>query len=370
MRIAIDARMIQPQPTGIGRVTINLMESMARLNPAYEYTAMSLEGAVPQLSGFPNIKHQKAPFGHLSLRTHTSLPRMIKESGADLTHYLYFVTPLYSQVPSVVTIHDTIYSHFPNQLPPHRRLLYGFFMKRSMKSARRIICVSEASARDLKRFFPNESESKVRVVHNGVEDRFRPSDVPDKSEARSTLGLPDPYILYVGNHRGHKNLKRLIEAFSQIADDVPHFLVLPEARGKGSEITMSAIEQYGVSDRIVFHPMPDEDLPLIYGLADAFVFPSLSEGFGLPPLEAMACGTPVITSNISSLPEVVGEAGILVDPYNVEEIAQAIRKVLTDNELRLSMSEKGMERAKLFTWENTARKTLVVYEEAINIKPN
>ena len=366
MRAAIDTRMVLGQPTGIGRVAVNLLENLARLGPAHEFIAISLEGKLQTLSSLANVTHIRAPFGHLSVRVHTCLPRIIKQSGAELAHYLYFVMPLYSPVPSVVTMFDTTYSRFPALLPLHHRLLYKFCMRQCVRQARRVICPSEAAADDLRRFFPKTPESKVRIIYLGVEGRFKPREAPDASAARAELGLPEQYILYVGNHRGHKNLKRLIEAFSCAAKYVPHYLVLPRAAGSGSDITLQAVAEFEAADRIIFHPMPDKYLPLIYGLADVFVFPSLSEGFGLPPLEAMACGTPVITSNASSLPEVVGDAGIMVDPYNVEELAEAILRVLRDPDLRREMSAKGLEQAKKFSWKETARQTLKVYERVHN----
>ena len=366
MRVAIDARMIHSRPTGIGRVTINLIEHLARIGSKHEFVAIGPDEALNQLGNARNIFRARAPFSHLSLRAHTEFPKIIKQSGVDIVHYLYFVTPLYSPVPSVVTLFDATYARFPNLFPPHHRLLYRFCMNQCIKQSRHIICSSQATSEDLYRFFPGSYEHKIRVIPLGVESRFKPVEISDISAARNALGLPDPYILYVGNYRGQKNLRRLIEAFSSIAKDIPHHLVLPKATGPGSEITLSAVDECRLADRILFHSMPDDDLPLIYGLADAFVFPSLSEGFGLPPLEAMACGTPVITSNISSLPEVVGDAGIMVDPYNVEELAEAIRRVLSDAQLRQQMRQKGLERAALFTWENTARKTVEVYKEVLS----
>jgi len=366
LRIAIDARMAVPRPTGIGRVAVNLIENLARLDSSHEYMAISREGNLPQLSDLRNVTNVRAPFGHLSPRVHTHLPGIIKRSGAELVHFLYFFTPLYSPVPSVVTVFDTTYSRFPHLIPRRRRLLYKFCMKQCMGRARLVICPSESTSAELCRFFPGTPKSKVRVIYLGVEDRFQPPPTPDLHEIRASLGLPEQYIAYVGNHRGHKNLRRLIEAFSHAAKHVPHSLVLPRAEGPGSEITLGAAAECGAAGRILFHPMPDEHLPLVYGLADAFLFPSLSEGFGLPPLEAMACGTPVITSNASSLPEVVGDAGIMVDPHDVEALAEAILRVLRGPDLRREMQAKGLAQAKKFSWQETARQTLNVYESVYN----
>jgi glycosyltransferase involved in cell wall biosynthesis len=355
--------MVLPHPTGIGRATVNLIDNLARVGPEHEFVAMSLTGEIPGLSSLPNVTHIKAPYGHLSPAMHYGMPRLIRRSRCDLAHYLYFVTPLYSPVPAVVTLFDTTYSRFPELLPPHHRLLYRFCMRRCVRRAKRIVCSTRAAVEDLRGFFPETDSSKIRVIPLGVDERFRPQDVADPDAAKAELGLPDKYVLYLGNHRGHKNLRRLIQAFDYIATRTPHSLVLPRPSGPGAEITLSAVERAEARERIVFHPMPDEHLPLIYSLADVFVFPSLSEGFGLPPLEAMACGTPVVASNISSIPEVVGDAGILADPYDAEGIAKLTIRALMDSGLRRDLRARGLEQAQRFSWKETARLTLNLYED-------
>jgi glycosyltransferase involved in cell wall biosynthesis len=367
VKIAIDARLILPHPTGIGRVTINLIEALTRLEPGHEYIAISRDGELPQVRVPESLTHIKAPFGYMSHRVHTDLPGLIRRSGTSLVHFQFYVTPLVCPVPSVVTVHDTIYSRYPEILPKWRQALYRLFMKRSMDQARYVICPSQSTADDIRRFFPSVEQSKLKVVYNGVETRFEPPDVADREKAKAALGLPESYVMYLGNHRKHKNLGRLIRAFSKVAGDVPHMLVMPPAEGKGSDETLQAISECGIAGRVAFHKMPDESLPLFYGLADAFVFPSLYEGFGLPPLEAMASGTPVVCSDSSSLPEVVGDAALLVDPMDTEHIASAIRGVLTDTELAETMRSRGLERARSFSWERTARQTLDAYHQALGL---
>jgi len=363
MRVAIDARMAHGEPTGIGRVTLNLIENLPRLDSSHEYLVLSRDGGL-RLPPLSNVRQVVAPFGHLSVRVQTGLPRLIRRSGADVVHHLFYVIPLASSVPFVVTIHDTLYSHFPGLLPRWRRPVYRFLMRYAMARSRRVICTSESTARDVVRFFPNAPASKMRVVHNGVESRFAPREVPDPRAGRASLGLPEAYVLYVGNHRGHKNLERLIHAFAAVKAEVPHALVLTPPAGRGAERTLRAVADAGVADRVLFRNMPDEELPIVYALADVFVYPSLYEGFGLPPLESMACGTPVVTSNVSSLPEVVGEAAVLVDPTSIEEIAGAIRRVICDKDLAGDLRSRGVERARLFSWESAARRTLEIYLQA------
>ncbi|MGA9351105.1 MAG: glycosyltransferase family 1 protein [Anaerolineae bacterium] len=209
---------------------------------------------------------------------------------------------------------------------------------------------------------------KVLVVPLGVEhDLFRPLPVPEDFRSRYDLDSHFRYILYVGSENPRKNLPRLIRAFAQVLEALPEARLIkigsPEYLPQAEQLHRQ-VRQMGLADVVLFYDhVPDEDLALFYNLADLFVFPSLYEGFGLPPLEAMACGTPVVCSNAASLPEVVGDAAITVDPYDVEGLAEAMQRVLTDVELQEQLREKGLERAQQFTWERTARETVAVYRE-------
>jgi glycosyltransferase involved in cell wall biosynthesis len=363
MRIAIDGRLALKRPTGIGRVALNLARNLSLLDAANEYIWMSPLESTPDLRGIANVREVRVP-GHLAIRGQFKLPRLLKACGVDLVDWHCLVTPLFSTTPAVVTMYDANYSRFPSLLPLQHRVQYRFWMGHRLRLARRIICISNSTLEDMHRFFPRSRKTPASVVYLGVDERFRPPQKSDPAAAKSSLGLPDSYILYVGNLLAHKNVPRLVEAFSRAARYIPHCLVLPEARGRDAELTLRAVARHGPADRIIFHPIPDDALPLIYGLADAFVFPSLAEGFGLPPVEAMACGTPVITSNVSSLPEVVGDAGIQVDPLDVQALADAVVRLLTDRELHAEMRQRGIERAAGFTWDRTAREYFRVYLEA------
>ena len=221
-----------------------------------------------------------------------------------------------------------------------------------------MIAISQATKDDLVAHYGVPKE-KIPVVYHGVEPRFRPT--PDPA-VPARYGLPSRYFLYLGTLQPRKNLERLLQAYAQLSGDVPA-LVLAGAKGWYFERIAAAIAALGLGER-VFLPgyVPDEDVPALLTGALALVFPSLYEGFGLPVLEAMACGTPVVTANTSSLPEVVGEAGLLVDPLRVDEIAAAMQRLLADEALRAELSRRGLERAGLFSWDRCARETLAVLE--------
>jgi glycosyltransferase involved in cell wall biosynthesis len=268
---------------------------------------------------------------------------------------------------SVVTIHDCIHLMFPQYLP--NRLALGYARASIFAAARRatrVLTVSESSKRDILRFVDIKPE-KIDVIYNAYDQRFtvEPRE-EDVDRVRERYQLHDEFVLYAGNVKPHKNLERLIEAFHLVRRrGLDHLrLVLI-----GDEISRYAALRRAVH-RHQLHPyvrflgyLPEETLGVMYRLAGVFVFPSLYEGFGLPPLEAMASGTPVVTSNVSSLPEVAGDAAVLVDPYDPNAIANGIYQVLTDDQLRRDLRARGAARARQFSWEQSARRVREIYGE-------
>jgi glycosyltransferase involved in cell wall biosynthesis len=267
----------------------------------------------------------------------------------------------------VVTIHDVIHLKFPEYLP--NRMAFGYartMIWSAVRRADRVLTVSEASKRDILHHF-RVSPAKVEVIPNAIDDRFRtpPSD-EEMAQVRERYQLHAPFLLYAGTVKPHKNVERLIEAFGDLRRrgfDHVKLLVI------GDEVSKQATLRHAVH-RCKLHThvrffgfVPHRMLAVLYRLADAFVFPSLYEGFGLPPLEAMASGTPVVTSNVSSLPEVVGEAALLVDPYDPIAIADALERLLCDESLRRTLVERGLARAREFSWERSVRRIRRVYEE-------
>jgi len=285
----------------------------------------------------------------------------------DLLHALAFVTPLLSPCPAVVTVYDLSFLLYPESFKRFKRFYLGTFTRLSARKARRIITISESTKRDVVRLL-GVSPEKVEVVYCGIDDAFHPLAEDQAAALRSKRGLPERFVLFVGTIEPRKNIGRLIEAYARLrsASSRGVKLVIGGAKGWLYEDVFARVEELGLEGQVMFPGyIPASELPLWYNAAELFVYPSLYEGFGLPPLEAMACGTPVITANTSSLPEVVGEAGLTVDPLDVEGLAEAMRRVLGNEALQQEMRERGLQRAKGFSWMKTAQETMQVYKRAM-----
>jgi len=266
----------------------------------------------------------------------------------------------------VVTIHDVAFADRPEGFNPKFRAFYQFLVPRLAQRVRAVITVS-AFSRERLIEWARIPPSHVHAIHLGVDQRFSPRQVDCIERARNALQIPSPYyILSLGSIEPRKNLPRLLAAWEKIQQELPREVWLVVAGGKGKSTVFNNVEIQKLPPRVYLTGrVADELLPALYSGALAFVYPSLYEGFGLPPLEAMACGTPVLTSNVTAMPEVVGDAGLLVDPYDVEAIAHGIRRLVEDSALREELKRKGLERAKQFTWERTAELTWAVLEEAM-----
>jgi glycosyltransferase involved in cell wall biosynthesis len=366
MRVAIDARKLHD--FGIGTYIRNLLRHLARIDRDSEYVLLCQEpdlGVATQLG--PNFRTVLEPSPNYSLREQIHVPWVLHREKPDVFHAPHYVLPPATRRRSVVTIHDCIHLMFPQYL--RNRGAY-FYARASMWSAahqaHRILTVSEASKRDIIHFFSVRPE-KVVVVYNAIEERF--SETPSEEaieRVRERYQLNHPFVLYVGNIKPHKNLVRLIEAFAELRrrgfDELKLLII-------GDEISkLPALRRAVHTHRLHKHVrflgyLEDETLASLYRLASVFVFPSLYEGFGLPPLEAMASGTPVVTSNVSSMPEVTGDAAVLVDPYSVESIVEGIARVLTDPALSSDLRRKGIARAREFSWDRSVQRTRQVYQE-------
>lgn len=362
MYIVIDARMVTDQMHGIARYTYNLVNRLVRIDQKNYYTLL-VNGSY--FSVFKDIKTnvslQPVRSKFISIGEQIELPVILKKLKADLFHSPSFVAPLYPACKLIMTIHDMNHMSFPQYYSMIHQLYYQYIVKPSAVKAKKIITVSQFSRKEINRWLGVPRE-KIKVTYNGVEDRYTViDDLAALREVNGKYRLPEKFILYIGNKKPHKNVGRLIEAYAKLKTN--YYLILS---GDPDEQLNTLVSELDLAAKVKFiGNVPDQDLPQLYNLADLFVFPSLYEGFGLPPLEAMACGTPVITSNVSSLPEVVGEAGITVNPNNVDELANAINKVLVDEKLRKNMIEEGLKQARKFNWETTARETLDIYEEAL-----
>lgn len=381
MRIAIDVRRIRD--FGIGTYIRNLLRAFAESASPHQFLLIGSPGDA-KLRDLPaNFQHVPHRFSDLNRRDHAALPWLIRNLDVDLTHIPMNRVPLLLPRPYVVTIHDlsaVLFDPSPGWLHQLRR--YRFF--RGVNRAERVIAVSGATRRDLENL-TGVAPDRVRVVYNAPDPSFfkvaRPADAraagPESAalERRRVLEryqISYPFLLYVGHIRPQKNIPRMVEAFAvarqQLAGDPAlaqlRLILIGDEIHQHPEVRRAVI-QSRVEDCVRFFGfVPLDTLRVIYASARAFLFPSLYEGFGLPPLEAMASGTPVITSGISSLPEVLGEAAVFVNPENVFDIARGIREVLLDERLRASLTALGRQRATQFSWRRAAQETLAVYGEA------
>jgi len=368
LRIAIDARKLRDY--GIGTYVRNLLRHLARIDPRTEYVLFCRAedcGMVEELG--ENFRSVAEPARPYSASEQLRIPMDLRREGIDLFHAPHYVLPPLTPCKSVVTIHDCIHLRFPQYLP--NRLAYAYARSSlwfATHRSNRVLTVSEASKRDILKYF-RVPERKIDVIYNAIDERFGELPTPEEIErVRDRYQLNAPYVLYAGNIKPHKNLERLIEAFHTLRrGDLEHvkLLIIGDEISKYATLRR-AVHRYKLHKHVRFFGfVPDKTLAVLYRLARAFVFPSLYEGFGLPPLEAMASGTPVITSNISSLPEVVGDAALLIDPYDADAIADAMRRILLDSDLRDDLRQRGFRRVAEFSWERSVRRVRQIYEEVL-----
>jgi glycosyltransferase involved in cell wall biosynthesis len=285
--------------------------------------------------------------------------------GADIVHYPASVGSLLPIKNAVVTIHDLSFLHEPRWFRPGHAAYYRFAVTRGAHTAARIIADSEATAADVRELLHIPGD-RIDVIPLGVDPAYAPPSTEAVATAKIRYSLPERYMLYLGTLEPRKNVVRIIEAWSRVAGTLPEDLVIAGRDGWKVEPIHRAMATAPHAERI-HRPgfIAHEDLPAVLGGATAFIWPSLFEGFGLPPLEAMACGVPVVTSNTSSLPEATGEAALTIDPLDTEALAQALKRLSEDTALRQTLREKGQARALQFTWPRTAQATLDTYRKTL-----
>lgn len=372
MRIAIDARAYGW--AGVGRYTRNLLLHLAQIDSDNKYIVLLGQADVKQFKG--DIKD--APYAHLfshqvvnasyySWQEQTIFLRQLARVRADLFHFTHFNVPLFFRRPYVVTIHDITRFIFPGQTQQSlfKQLAYEQVFRHAVESSRGIICVSETTRSDISDL-PIRLPGVVKVIHEAVDQSFlQPIDVLHKQRVRMMVGTSDPYLLYVGVWMGHKNLPRLLQAYAQVLERYPYLKLVLTGKPRPGYVGVDKVARLlGLdSSRVVYLGFVSADLlPALYAQALCLVYPSLYEGFGLPGLEALACGTPVVASNVSSLPEVLGARTEFVNPEYVPGIAAGITRILADSDYRSSIVAKGLDRASQFSWKRAARETLAVYE--------
>ena len=364
MRIGIDARKLHD--FGIGTYIRSLLRHLARIDRTTEYVLFCRREDRPVLATLgENFRPVPETAGNYSIAEQWKIPLAVRREGVTLFHAPHYVLPMLVSCKSIVTIHDCIHLMFPQYLPSRAAFHYANTSIRiAARRAARVLTVSESSKRDILRFVDIEP-GKIDVIHNACDERFgiEPRE-EDVVRVRERFQLNDEFVLYAGNVKPHKNLERLIEAFHLVRDrGLDHLKLVLIGDDISRYVALRrAVHRHQLHKYVRFLGyLPEQTLAVMYRLAAVFVFPSLYEGFGLPPLEAMASGTPVVTSNVSSLPEVTGDAAVLVDPYDPKAIADGMYRVLTDESLRREMRRKGLERARHFSWEQSARRVRDIY---------
>lgn len=353
MKIAIDTQTTLGQKTGFGFYVKNLVEALEKVDPTDEYIKISpkveKDFSTPQRLFWDQI----------------SFPRKAKKAKVDLLHQPCFSAPLFYKGKIVVTCHDLISIFFPENLPLASRLFYSKWMPYSYRRADMIIAISEHTKKDIMTLL-KIPEEKIRVIHSAANKDFQPVRSKAMIEmVQKKYHTGQKYFLDVGTIEPRKNLPFLVRDYAlAVKQGVEENLVITGKKGWYYENLFELVDKLNLGKKVIFTGYVDEkDLPALYSGATAFVFPSIYEGFGLPPLEAMACGVPVISSNTSSLPEVVDGAGILLPPKDEQVWADNMVKISRDKKLALNLSRLGLIQAKKFSWEETARKTFLVYKE-------
>ena len=372
MRIAFDGTTLTPGRTGVGYYTEHLLQHLAR-----EVAATGDEIVVvsnkPIDTQAPLPKHVRIHEGHrFPVRIGWMQMRASRALGVlrpDVAHFTNGMIPIGAPVATVVTVHDMSLRLYPRCHPVRRLLLNRPLMHLAIRQASAIVTVSHSARRDLLRLHGVEPD-RVSVIHEAASPAFRPiADRLTLDDVRARYGLPSRFILYVGAIEPRKNLTRLMRAFADARRaGIPHHLVCAGPYGWASRDLSGHIDRLGIKEVVHFTGyVPFEHLPAIYNLGDFFVFPSLYEGFGLPVVEAMACGLPVLTSNTSSLGEIAGDAAETIDPTDTDAMIAAIRRLATDPALRRDRAERGLQRARTFSWAQSAREMLAVYHRAAGV---
>lgn len=370
--ILLDVTSALKQSAGIGRYTRGLVHALARRYPRLPLTLVTTRDAPPPPTDWPYPTH-RLPLSEreaivLWQRLRIPVPAEWLLPDVHLYHSPDFVLPPLRRTRAIVTVHDLSFLVYPQYAVPG----LGFYLRgavpRSVKRAHLVLADSQNTKRDLMRFWGTPAE-KIHVLYPGLSPQFRPVKDPHTlAHVKGTYQLPHPFILSVSRLEPRKNFPGLIKAFTQFKrrTGLPHHLVIAGGKGWLYEPIFESARQSPYREAIHFPGfVADAHLPALYSLADVFTYPSFYEGFGFPPLEAMACGTPVISADNSSLPEVVGDAGILLPAEDTSAWSEALERVLTDMTLRAELIARGQEQAAKFTWESTAERLVHIYQSVL-----
>ena len=377
MRVAIDYTAGIDQGAGIGRYTRSLTSALARMDSTDQFILFSSEAPRPD-RGFPEAANLRPRVFHVGSRAMTilwqrlriPLPAEVLTGPVDVFHGPDYTVPPVIKARRVVTVHDLSFLVYPECAVPSLAQYLTRVTRRAVAAADRVVADSQRTADDLVERM-GVSREKIRVVYLGVDPAYQPTREPARLAALDArYELQHPLVLAVGTLEPRKNYERLIEAFAQAsrAPDGPRMLVIAGRKGWLYEGVLAAVEKQGVEGLVRFLDyVPEADLPTLYHSAEVLAMPSLYEGFGIPVLEAMASGTPVVCSDGGSLPEVAGDATLIVAPEDVAGLSEALRRAVSDPALRESLVARGLARARQFSWEAAARAHVAIYHEVAGV---
>jgi glycosyltransferase involved in cell wall biosynthesis len=368
--VAFDARYVNDRFHGIGRHAYNVLDALTKLDsdrryvayyhPGYRNTRFNMEG----LRERPNVELHPLRLPLYVPTEQLVWPAVLRRARADLFHSPYVVLPFAAKVTAAITVHDLIFELHPEYRPRgHLQKFYLLSTWLSTKWADLVLTVSESTSRDIQEHY-RVDHSRVHVIGNAVDRIFRRETDPARLAAvRERYELPERFVLAAGAGRPHKNVETLVDAFACLDPSLtPALVIAGDVDARFPDGVSARVRAHGIAGKVL-RPgtIAEADLPGLYTLADVFAFPSLVEGFGLPPLEAMACGTPVVAASSSAVSEVVGDAALMFDPRDPRELARRLATALTDRALRATLAQRGLERARTFTWERVARAILEAY---------
>lgn len=370
-RIGINAHLLSPESgyrrAGIHQYIAQVLRHLPRLDDQTQYTVYTRNRMViEEQKGF-QVKSSSWPTEKRLFRIlweQSAWPILAAREKLDLLHSMAFVTPLVSSIPTIVTVYDLSFVHYPEKFPAFQRLYLQTQTARSVSQAQRVITISEATRQDLNRYYDVPLE-KTHVVFPGVESHFRPIPEESITAFRHKNNLRNPFVLHVGTLQPRKNIPILLEAMAALKkQDVD--LVLAGAKGWQYDEIFRLVKSLGLLNRVHFTGyVRDEDLPFWYNAAKVLVFPSLYEGFGMPIIEAMACGTPVIAARSSSIPEAGGGAARYFDPRDVESLTQQLAEIFDDESQLLEMRQSGFAQARKFSWDRAGYETSRIYAQVL-----
>jgi glycosyltransferase involved in cell wall biosynthesis len=375
MKIGMNALFFQFPASGSGQYMLHLLQEMPKIDQHHSYQLFGMQ----EIANEQTHPYEVCP-APVWARKNKSIEKLVWEqwtcpaaarrASVDLLHVPYFAPPLFPRSPTVVTIHDVIPFRLPAYLPDAKIKAYMRLMARAAHSARMIITVSQHAKQDIMDVLKIPSE-RIRVTYEAASEKFSPLQDPAKLAAvRARYGIGERFVFYLGGLDQRKNVPQLVRAFARVYrklgdPDLQLFVSGDPDRKRGPLFPDPRLVPVDpdIREKIIYRFVEEEDKAAVYSAASLFVFPSLYEGFGLDPLEAMACGTPVVCSNRTSLPEIVGDAALSVDPENLQALVEAMCQVLNNSQLQLEMRDRSLKQAARFSWRKTAEETLSVYEE-------